>query len=377
MGIMIDRDYLKDLNIIYIEVTNKCNIACEYCYAVQKSNSRHIMDFPLFKTIVDSVVANSSQDKFSIIFHGGEPLLAKPVFFRECMEYARKEFTNKGKTVDFGLQSNLLLLTDEMCEILKRFDVSVSTSIDGPEPIHDKARSGWKTTIDNYFRLKNSGIIINFIAVCTQHNKDHIEDLYIMARDMGSKTLQLNIASSTQSINPRSSYSPLTSEEIFQIFKECFRCTLKYGITEKKLGMMVRNFLCDSSDRMHTLSCDSPFCHAGTRMLVFTPDGNMYPCSPAVPIGVLGDSFSLGKISETNDGFYDTLAQFHEKNDKYANECSKCEAAKICDFGCPAFDRIDPVTTENHCIATKRLYDFFLQTPVNLLEKCLYESDSD
>ena len=127
---MIDYDYLKDLNIIYIEVTNKCNIACEYCYAVQKSNSRHIMDFPLFKTIVDSVIANSSQEKFSIIFHGGEPLLAKPAFFRDCMEYASKEFSQNGKTVDFGLQSNLILLSDEMCDILKRYDVSVSTSIE-------------------------------------------------------------------------------------------------------------------------------------------------------------------------------------------------------------------------------------------------------
>lgn len=372
-----DYSFLRDLNIIYIEVTNKCNLCCKYCYAIQRKLPARMMDFSLFKRIVDLVAINSRQKHMSIVFHGGEPLLAQPEFFVNSMSYAEDCFAREGKTVDFGLQSNLLRLSDAMIEILKRFNVKVSTSVDGPEKVHNKARGGWKQTVSNFEKIRLAGIPINFIAVCSQHNKNCIESLFVLAKDMGFSSLQLNIASSPQLVDPVSLYCPLSADEIYGIFRECLSLTEKYGIVEKKTSSMVRYFLESSGDRMRQLCCDSPFCHAGTHMLVFTPDGMIYPCSPAVPLSMGSDGFLLGSINDGSEFFFKTLASFHEKGEKYSTQCINCAAAKICDFGCPAFDRIDPVTAENHCQATKKLYDYFLQLGADNLKSLNYESDPD
>ena len=138
---------------------------------------------------------------------------------------------------------------------------------------------------------------------------------------------------------------------------------------------MIEHFLCPTEERLQQLRCDSPFCYAGVNMIVFTPDGMMHACSPAVPLSLVGEDFSLGDINGLKiNHFENSLERFHEKGDKYINQCSNCEAAKICDFGCPAFDRIDPVTAENHCIATKGLLEVFKNMTKEELNLCITPS---
>ena len=358
---MTDYSYLQQLSIIYIEVTNKCNNTCKYCYAIQRYNRASIMSFEIFKEIIDLVALYSKSNHISIIFHGGEPLLAHTEFFEQCIQYANAHFLAANKTVDYGIQSNLILLDDDMIRIMRDNDIIVSTSIDGPQELHDEARAGWRKTIDHFKRIKAAGIQANFITVCSHHNKGHIRELFQFAKELGAKSIQLNIASSPQIINPQSPYPPLSSDEILSVFKDTLSYMTQFGVMEKNMARMIRYFLNDSDERMKLLRCDSPFCHAGVNMLVFTPDGTIYPCSPAVPLTLVGEDFSLGTISKPlhKKPYQESLARFHAKANKYTQECTKCEAARICDFGCPAFDRIDPVTAENHCIATKALYQLF------------------
>lgn len=368
-----NQSLLSNLGIIYIEVTNKCNLACKYCYAIQRYQKANRMTIELFKQIVDFVAQYSKQNKISIIFHGGEPLLASPIFFKDCIKYANYRFQEGGKIVDYGIQSNLVLINDEIIDILQSNKVEVSTSIDGPSEVHNKARADWEKTKNNFIKLKESGIKVNFISVCSQHNKNHVEELYQMAKELNTSSLQLNIASSTQLIDPKSPYPPLSASDILNVFKDCIRCSIKYGIVERKLKLMIKHFLSPTNERLKQLYCDSPFCHAGINMLVFTPDGKIYACSPAVPLSFSIGDYSLGVIDKEIKvaHFEKTLIKFHSKGNKYSTQCVKCEASKICDFGCPAFDRIDPITAENHCLATQSLFDIFKKMPQEELELCI------
>jgi uncharacterized protein len=75
----------------------------------------------------------------SIIFHGGEPLLAGKKFF----EYAVPEIKRSlGKvcTVKFGMQSNGVLLDDGWAELLLRLKIGVGISIDGYRDLNDQHR---------------------------------------------------------------------------------------------------------------------------------------------------------------------------------------------------------------------------------------------
>ena len=358
---MTDYSYLHQLSLVYIEVTNKCNLACKYCYALQRHEVAHVMSYETFQRIIDLVALHSKCTHISIIFHGGEPLLANSRFYEQCITYANTCLKKVNKTVDYGIQSNLLLLDDAMTQILKENNVIVSTSIDGPQNIHDQARAGWGKTIEHYHKLKAAGVQVNFISVCSHHNKNHIRELFQFAKGLGAHSLQLNIASSPERLYPSYMYSPMSAEDILHVFKDILACILEFGIIEKKMEQKIRYFLSPSAERVKLLRCDSPFCHAGVNMLVFTPDGTIHACSPAVPLTIIGENYSLGSINEpiNIEQFQKTLALFHSKGDKYNEECSNCEASRICDFGCPAFDRIDPITAENHCIATKALFRLF------------------
>lgn len=368
---MNENAYFKTLSNIYIEVTNKCNINCKYCYEVQKKDSPLFFNYERFCTIIDNVVRYSNSQSISIIFHGGEPLLVPALFFHDCFSYATRTLEEAGKHVDFGLQSNLLLLNDDLIPILKQYNVGVSTSIDGFEDVHNQARGGWKMTIENMLKLKRAGVKVNFIAVCSQHNYEHVKDIFLVAKEYGFGDFQLNIASSVCKINPNSTYVPLTEQQMLDVYIQSLDCWRETGIGEKNLIRILSRFLSCDNDHHSELRCENPFCHAGFNMLVFTPDGQMHMCSPAVPLAKQYPKLVAGQMDKLDDvqRRIDAIKYFHQKDAKYEQLCSICEAACICNFGCPAFDRIDPVSAEHHCGATKRFYKYLsLQNRQELYE---------
>ncbi len=356
----MNKIYYRQLKVVYIEVTNKCNINCKYCYETQKKLNKQVFTKELFAHIIDNVARYSCYDEISIIFHGGEPLLVSTDFYEYCFAYATTTLETVGKSASFGLQSNLMLLQNDLIPLLLKYSVGVSTSIDGPQSIHDEARSGWKMTIENMKKLRDAGVKVNFITVCSQHNQHHIADIFNFARDFNYKTCQISIASCVKSINPESTYSPLTEDEIFAIYKAILNCWMNTGIHEKNMEVMLQRYLNPDIDFIHTHQCESPFCYAGYHMLVFTPDKKIHLCSPAVPLASQYPEFIAGSVDDIDSSqqLLHAMSVFHQKDEKYMQVCPECEAACICSFGCPAFDRIDPVTASEKCKATKRFYEY-------------------
>lgn len=82
-------------------------------------------------------VSNNIQN-IIITFHGGEPLLAGHKRLQKYYEVFQKEITNA--SVGYGMQTNAVLIDDDYIKIFKKFNATVSVSIDGPQQIHDKNR---------------------------------------------------------------------------------------------------------------------------------------------------------------------------------------------------------------------------------------------
>lgn len=370
-----DFNYFSNISVLYIETTNKCNLNCGYCYAAHTQERKQEFTFEMFKSVVDKIALYSNCEEISIIFHGGEPLLLPTSFYSECCEYAILKMNEFNKTVDFGLQSNLTLFSCELLPILEKYCVTVSTSIDGLQEIHDKARSKWSAVESNFRYLLDHGIKANFISVCSTHNKNDVEDIFKYAHSLNIKHIHINIASSPIALVPESKYLPLSDSEIYGVYEDIISNSLKYGIVEKNMETMVRRFLSEDYSNKYLTGhfCESPFCYAGSAMIVVTPNGQMFPCSPAVPLCKIGNDFALGNILEnvSPEKYTDKLQSFHEKDAKYNEMCPSCEANIICDFGCPAFDRIDPITAKNKCLAVKRLFDKFKSMDANCLNRLL------
>jgi uncharacterized protein len=85
-----------------------------------------------------------------VIFHGGEPLLAGADSIATLARQLR-DAVGPEVGIDFGLQTNGLLLTDAVLDTLEHADVAVSLSLDGPREannLHRTTRRG-RSSFDN------------------------------------------------------------------------------------------------------------------------------------------------------------------------------------------------------------------------------------
>lgn len=77
---------------------------------------------------------------YSIFRGGGEPTLAGLSFFQDFAAYAR-ERRPEGTELAFTMQTNGLELEDDFLDFLKKEQLLVGVSLDGPKRIHDRNRT--------------------------------------------------------------------------------------------------------------------------------------------------------------------------------------------------------------------------------------------
>jgi len=74
---------------------------------------------------------------FAIVLHGGEPLLLGPRKLDQVLLTLR---TAVPSDCSFGLQTNGILITNEILDICFKHRTTISVSIDGPKEVHDRRR---------------------------------------------------------------------------------------------------------------------------------------------------------------------------------------------------------------------------------------------
>lgn len=100
------------------------------------------MSLAIFKQLIERIKEHAfdyNMQRFSITFHGGEPLLRKPKFFQEAAEVCRDAFEGKFQ-VDLGVQTNATIISIEHIKVFKKYGIIVGTSLDGPLETNDKFR---------------------------------------------------------------------------------------------------------------------------------------------------------------------------------------------------------------------------------------------
>ena len=115
-----------------------CQASCKYCFGPHKGA---VMDEKTARETVrfmKSIVAETAAKDISIIFHGGEPLLAPLEVWTTFFDETGSQLA--GYKVNMNIQSNLWSLSDEMLQLFRENNVSVGTSLDGPEEICDMSR---------------------------------------------------------------------------------------------------------------------------------------------------------------------------------------------------------------------------------------------
>lgn len=134
------------IDTILVKVASRCNINCTYCYVYQMGdeNWRNLDKFMSLETITAlclslQELANNQSEGFSVVLHGGEPLLMGASRLECFLEALRGYLPNKNK-YPISIQTNGILISDKILEICTNSHVSIAVSLDGPELINDKFR---------------------------------------------------------------------------------------------------------------------------------------------------------------------------------------------------------------------------------------------
>ncbi|HBW19564.1 MAG: FxsB family cyclophane-forming radical SAM/SPASM peptide maturase [Streptosporangiaceae bacterium] len=130
-----------------LKIHSRCNLACDYCYLYamqdQSWRSRPATMSPATVRQVALRIAQSAQAhglaEISVVLHGGEPLLAGQALIASAASTLRGAL-GPDISASLSIQTNGVLLTRELLDILLRHDISVGVSLDGDRVSNDKHR---------------------------------------------------------------------------------------------------------------------------------------------------------------------------------------------------------------------------------------------
>lgn len=144
---LLPREIDLDTVEIIVKVSERCNIACTYCYFFFGGDeSYRARPARIAEGVVEDLVSfirHGSRElglkNVVLTFHGGEPMMIPPDKFRALCKKLRDSVTPPTK-LRMQMQTNGMLVNDQWIDILEEFEIGVGVSIDGPQVVHDRQR---------------------------------------------------------------------------------------------------------------------------------------------------------------------------------------------------------------------------------------------
>lgn len=191
--------FARPLYVMLKPIGAACNLACNYCYYLEKSNlykhqPKRQMSEELLERFVKDYIEAQTMNEVVFTWHGGEPTLRPLSFYQKAVELQKKYA--RGRIIHNSLQTNGTLLTDEWCRFLKENNWLVGISIDGPEELHDRYRRdsqgkpSWKRVMEGIRLLQHYGVEWNAMAVVNRYNADHPQAFYRFFKSIGCQYIQ-------------------------------------------------------------------------------------------------------------------------------------------------------------------------------------------
>lgn len=349
----IANPFAKPLYVMLKPAGAHCNLACKYCYYLEKNKlyptaQRHLMSDEMLEQFTREYIEAQTMNQVLFTWHGGEPLLRSIDFYRKAISLQQKYAGDR--RIDNVIQTNGTLLTDEWCEFFAQNHWLVGISIDGPQPDHDHYRltaagkPSWKKVMQGIKLLKKHGVEWNAMAVVNAYNVNHPLEFYRFFKENGCQFLQFTpiverltrhedgrtlanladkdeISLSEASVAPEqwgyflcAIFDEWVRKDVGRIFVEIFDCTLANW-------MGISPGIC-----AYSKECG----HAG----VMEHNGDVYSCDHFV-----FPEYKLGNIRDHSlvDMLYGKQQQEFSllKHSSLPRQCKECDMEFACHGECP------------------------------------------
>ena len=349
----IANPFAKPLYVMLKPAGAHCNLACKYCYYLEKNKlyptaQRHLMSDEMLEQFTREYIEAQNMSQVLFTWHGGEPLLRSIDFYRKALSLQQKYAG--GRRIDNVIQTNGTLLTDEWCEFFAQNHWLVGISIDGPQPDHDHYRltaagkPSWKKVMQGIKLLKKHGVEWNAMAVVNAYNANHPLEFYRFFKENGCQFLQFTpiVERLTRHEDGRTLASLADKDEISlseaSVAPEqwgYFLCAIFDEWVRKDVGkIFVEIFDCTLANWMGIspgICAYSKECgHAG----VMEHNGDVYSCDhfvfPEYKLGNIRDHSLIDMLYGEQQQEFSRL-----KHSSLPRQCKECDMEFACHGECP------------------------------------------
>jgi uncharacterized protein len=325
-----------------LKLHSRCNLACDYCYMYQFGeqmlSQTKVMPPALIqrscRRIAEHVISHNLTH-IEVGLHGGEPLLAGPTALTSVAEGVRR-YIPDDVTVDIAIQTNGVLLTEAILDVLLENNIRVGVSFDGSQEAHDKHRhyrdgrssyaqvvQGLKLLTSDRYRSLFAGIL------CVIDAEEDPLDTYEALLEFAPPRVDFLLPHGNWSEPP-----PLWSEReapygrwLTTVFDRWFDVSAQE--TEVRLFAEIINLMLGGQSRTESVGT-SP-----VALITVNTDGSMeqvdtlraaYPGAPATGLNVLTNSFDDALRHPAVVARQIGVAAL-------AETCQRCELLAICGGG--------------------------------------------
>lgn len=349
----IANPFAKPLYVMLKPTGAHCNLACKYCYYLEKNKlyptaQRHLMSDEILEQFTREYIEAQTMSQVLFTWHGGEPLLRSIDFYRKALSLQQKYAG--GRRIDNVIQTNGTLLTDEWCEFFAQNHWLVGISIDGPQPYHDHYRltaagkPSWQKVMQGIKLLKKHGVEWNAMAVVNAYNVNHPLEFYRFFKENGCQFLQFTpiVERLTRHEDGRTLASladkneiPLSEASVTPERWGYFLCAIFDEWVRKDVGkIFVEIFDCTLANWMGIspgICAYSRECgHAG----VMEHNGDVYSCDhfvfPEYKLGNIRDHSLIDMLYGEQQQEFSRL-----KHSSLPRQCKECDMEFACHGECP------------------------------------------
>lgn len=331
------------LSVVFLP-TNKCNVNCTYCF---EDKTDHRMTHEQLTAVITKLLDFMEKDginSMTLHWQGGE-LMTMPVeWFEKAYEIISGLADERGRTVDHGMQTNMIAYTPRWNDIIKRmFGGRVGTSMDFPN-LYRQLKNGSSYDYSriwarNVKAAREAGIGVGVIAVPNYKTlKMGAEAFYsFFVDESGINDFQVNTPFPGGETNDTKDGLALNDESLTRFFTELTDIWIERGygkgVSISPMDQLIGHFSNQPSSLpcIWQSNCADEFFSIDARGFVAQCDCwvTSYPEYFFGNIFEEESLFELLQKSPARKQFLDRPAAIIDRS------CIECDYLSICHGGCP------------------------------------------
>ena len=247
-----------------LHLTDRCNLACRYCYARHGTN-----DMALETALSAIAECTDGEENCGIIFFGGEPLLREELIFEIIAACERR----RPFAFHYKVTTNGTLVTPAFVERARECRLSVAVSCDGLATAHDRHRVGADGSGSSAEALRGLGLVLAelpYAPVMMTVNPDTAGDFADGVMDLCARGAKYIVST----VNFQARWDADARRRLWKAYERLADWYLDSCRREEKVYFAAF----DKRIATRIWPGRGASCRLGRRQISVAPDGTYYPC---------------------------------------------------------------------------------------------------